>query len=643
MKKLLVLCVIIMNALAISAQTLISYGNNNISKAEFLRAYYKNKPSVDNKEKALRDYVTLFTNFKLKVEAARELRIDTLQQIKYDVENFRNQIIENYLSDAAGMNHLEEEAFSRSQKDIHVMHFFAPITTNETPADTMKAFMAIGEVYKKLRAGVNNYSEIAAQAAPVKQNDIGFITVFSVPYEYENIIYKTRVGEVSQPFRAKNGWHIFKVIETRPASGRWKVAQILFSFPPDADAATKAEVKRTADSVYTLLQKGMPFGEAARTFSNDKLTYLTDGEMPEFGSGKYTADFENEIFKLKNNGEFSQPFETSFGYHIVKRLGFSPIPTDAKDEAFRLDLKQKILQDSRINAERDKFATQVVSKTGFKRNLAVSEKDLFRFADSLMKNPSEAQTKNLPISNKTIATFSHAVVKGSDWLKFVRDYKANYEQYKGESNQVLWQKFITISAMDYYKKNLESFNEEFKFQMEEFKEGNMLFEIMERNVWNKAISDSAGLLKYYNANKEKYRWAESADILVFNCSNRKVAEDALTQLKNGKAWKEIASESNAAVQADSGRYELSQISGNNTIGTPKNNTYSPVTVNADSTAVFIKYLNTYPANEQRNFNDAKGLVINDYQNVLEQEWIEKLRTKYPVKVNETVFKKILSE
>lgn len=643
MKKGIVLSFLMGMLLSAKAQTFITYGKNSISKQEFLRAYNKNKPGTDAREKSIRDYVDLYTNFKLKVKAASELRIDTLQQIKYDVENFRNQIMENYLSDEAGMKMLENEAFERSQKDIHVLHFFYPVVPGANSSDSLKAFNGINQIYNNLKSGNSNYAEIVAAVPTAKQNDIGFITVFTLPYEYENIVYNTGVGEISKPYHSKNGWHIFKILEQRPAAGKWKIAQVLLSFPPAADAATKAAIKAKADSVYHLIQDGMPFGEAAKTFSNDKLTYLTDGEMQEFGAGKYSTDFENQIFALQKDGEISKPFETAFGYHIVKRLGFVPIPANKGDEAYQLELKQKILQDSRINIIREKFAKEIVEKTGFKKAASVSFPDLFRYADTLMKNPTEERANTLPVSKKTIATFAHGNVKGSEWLKFVREYKANYEQYKGETNQQLWDKFVTIASVDYYKKNLEYFNSDFKNQMDEFRDGNMLFEIMERKVWNKAIADTAGLIKYYNNHKEKYKWAASADVIVFNCSSQKIAEAAMEKLKAGKDWKSIALESNAAIQADSGRYELSQIAGNSTSITPVENSFSTVTTNADSSSIFVQYLKLYPAGLQRNFADAKGLVINDYQNVLEQNWLQQLKIKYPVKVNEVVLKQIISQ
>ena len=642
MKKFYVMFAVTLGAYGATAQTLITYGTGTISKNEFWRAYNKNKQVVTDKGKSVNEYVDLYTNFKLKVKAAQDLRLDTLQQIQYDLDNFRNQIMENYLSDDKGMKRLQEEAFERSQKDVHVIHFSVPVDEK----DTAKAAVTAKALYEELKTGKTNYAEIvktiSEKNGAAKQSDIGFITAFTVPYEYENIIYNTQPGSVSQPYRTKSSWHIFKVIEEKPDAGKWKIAQILFTFPPDADDAIKSALKKKADSVYNLLQNGASFDAAAKTYSDDKLTFLTGGELPEFNAGKFSYAFESEVFKLKKDGEISKPFVTNFGYHIVKRISQVPVVTNKSDETNQFELKQKVMADARINIEREKFAKEILTKTGFKTTSAVKEADLMRYADTLMKDMSVERTTSAPFSNKTIATFSdNTPVKGSEWLKFVRDYKSNYEQYKGETNQQLWDKFQTYTAVEYYKKHLENYNEDFKFQMQEFKEGNMLFEVMERNVWNKAIADVPGLQKYYAANKEKYKWAESADVLVFNCTAEKVAADAIAALKAGKNWKAIMEGSNAAIQADSGRYEIGQIIGAEAVKNPAAGSFSNIIKNIDGSVAFVQYLKNYPAGMQRNFEEARGLVINDYQNVLEQQWLQTLKAKYPVKVNQKVLDELL--
>ena len=639
MKKFYLLFAMAVCYASVHSQTVFTYGNNAVSKDEFLRAYNKNNSPVTDKEKSLREYLELYSNFNLKVKSAEELRLDTLPQIQYDIANFRRQVEENYMSDEKGSIKLMDEAFVRSQKDLHIVHFSITVPLG-SPVDSLKAYQQITAAYEALNAGGDTYQSIAEKNA-VKFGDIGFITVFSVPYEYENIIYALKPGQVSKVYRSKNAWHIFKLTEERKSIGKWKVSQILFTYPPDVSEEIKMATLKKADSVYKLLNDGADFTKIAKEYSDDKLTYMKGGEMPEFGTGKYDNEFEKEVFKLKADNDITKPFTTAYGVHIVKRIAFAPTPAEKENAGLQFELKQKLMQDDRINGAKESFAKAIVSLIGYKRSAAVKDADLYRYADSLTKSPSTADPDKFPISNKTIATFKNGSVKGSDWLKFARDYKGNAEQYKGESNAALWDKYVSYASLEYYKKHLEEYNADFSYQMKEFKEGNMLFEIMERNVWNKAATDTVGLLNHYNANKTKYKWAASADVLIFNGTNEKMANEAMEAVKKGKSWKEIAEGSEASIQADSGRYELSQITDPAATTTATGNTYSSIIKNSDGSATFVKYITVYPADQQRSFEEARGLVINDYQNVLEMKWLEALRKKYPVKINEAVVGQML--
>lgn len=625
------------------AQTLVHYGNNTISKEDFLRAYNKNKTLADDKEKAIREYVELYTNFKLKVKAAEEMRLDTLPQIQFDVNNFRQQIIENYLSNEKGIDKLVNEAFVRLQKDKHVLHFSAPVPAGARQEDTLKAYKAIHDLYNNLKNTSDDEKTVqAAQAAGtnIRRSDLGFITAFTVPYEYENIIYGLKNGEYSKPYRSKSSWHIFKLTEERPSIGRWRIAQILIAAPANSGEDVKTAAAQKAEKLYSQLINGDNFGNLAKEFSNDRTSSFNGGELPEFSTGTYNNDFEKQVFALKKDGDMSAPFQSEFGYHIIKRIGFRATPKDASDEVFMSDLRQKILKEPRINTEKEIFTKEIISKTGMKKTKEANEKELFRYADSLMKEPTEAKTKAFPISNKNILSFKAGASKGSEWLAYVRENRSG-EQATAATNKELWEKFMSNAAVNYYKSKLEEYNPDFKFQMQEFREGNMLFEIMERNVWSKASNDTTGLLKHYTDHRSDYKWAASADVLIFNCSSAKAADETLTALKKGKNWRTIANESSNNVQADSGRYELSQITGVNLANTPVKDTYTAIVTNVDGTATFVKYVTVYPAGQPRSFEDSRGLVINDYQQLLEQQWITDLRKKYPVKVNESLLKEIV--
>lgn len=643
MKKTSLFIALLLNVCISNAQTLFSYGNNLVGKEEFLRAFNKNKNPTDNKEKAIKEYLELYTRFKLKVQAAKDEKIDTLQQLEYDLQNFRGQIESGYLNDEKGVQKLLNEAFERSQKDIHLLHFYISISNKVNTQDSTKAYKALREVREELIKGKTDYDElvdeISEEIFKVKGTDLGYITALQIPYQFENIAYSLKPGEVSQVVRTKSGLHVFKNAEERKSIGRWRVAQILLAIPPDVSGDRLKKIEKLADSLYDELQKGADFSEMAKRYSNDKLTYLIGGEMPEFTTGKFEFPFEQKVFELKENGDITKPIFTGYGFHIVKRIQQSPTPTDqSADESFVYNLKQLLLQDNRIAITKTNFINDIKKKTNYKRNEAVKENALFQYADSVAENK---EVGNYPINNTTIFSFSKQQVKGSDWLNFVKDYKLNQDVYKGENNSELFEKYINTATTEYYRNHLEEYNPDFKYQLQEFRDGNMLFEIMERNVWSKATSDSLGLINFYNTKKSKYLWAESAEAIIVNAPNAIEIYPAIDSLSKGVNWRKLTDENQNKLQIDSGRFEISQLL------LPENTTIKegiitkPLINKPDNNASALKILKLYPAGQQRSFEDAKGLVINDYQEFLENQWIEELRKKYPVKVNETVLKSLL--
>jgi peptidyl-prolyl cis-trans isomerase SurA len=126
-----------------------------------------------------------------------------------------------------------------------------------TPVDTLKLYKAINETYDELKKGDTDYdkiiSEIKEKIAPVHGNDMGYITVFTLPYEFENIVYSLKPGQVSMPYRSKKSWHIFKNEDERPAVGKIKAAQILFAVPA-GNMSIRDRAKQLADSVYLSLK-----------------------------------------------------------------------------------------------------------------------------------------------------------------------------------------------------------------------------------------------------------------------------------------------------------------------------------------------------------------------------------------------------
>ncbi len=644
MKKLLLLIAFFSIPFFSFSQALFTYGNNIVTKDEFLKAYNKNKTAATDKEHALRDYLDLYIKFKLKVQAAKELRLDTLPALEADLQNFSSQIEDSYLKDNKEVDILTSEAYNRSKKDIHTSHFFVAINSKMPPVDTMKAYKAINETYDELKKGKTNYedliAEIKEEIAPVQGSDLGFITVFILPYEFENIVYSLKPGETSKPYRSKKGWHIFKNEGERPAVGKIKIAQILFAVPA-GNNVLRDRAKLLSDSVYKAIESGADFGELAKKYSDDKMTYMSGGIMPEFGVATYDGGFEKAAFSLKEDGDVSAPFQTEYGYHILKRISLSPIPADKNDEPFMYSLNQEVLNDSRIEIAKEKFLKEILNKTGYKKNSAISEPALWKMTDSFALSDKRINAGGLSDKSVLFSFNNNKKVTVGDWRQYAKRTKENSQPANPSSYSDLLKNYVAVTATENYRNRLQDFSPDFKYQLKEFKEGNMLFEIMERNVWSKASSDSSGLLEYYDKHKNNYKWELSADAILYSCANATIAKDAIEQVQNGRSWKDVMSENPPQIQADSGRYELAQIPVIDRTNFTEGLVTAPVTNNGDGTTVFAQVIKLYPADQQRSFEDARGLVINDYQTFLEQKWIEQLKKKYPVKVNEKTFHSLL--
>ena len=624
------------------SQTLFTYGTHKVSATEFLDAYNKNKTDTVDNPQALRDYLALYINFKLKVQAAKDMQLDTLPSLIADLQNFRDQVKGNYLTDENEVNRLVNEAFLRSQKDIHTVYFFLK---SDNIADSAKDKKLMNIVTEKLNSGHSD-SEILLKVnlttpGKIEKQDIGYITVFTLPYKFENIIYALKPGKASAPVSTKNGWYIFKNVGERNAVGKITVAQILFAVPEE-NGPQKNTAKKMADSVYHVLQQGGNFEILAKEYSDDRNTFMNGGLMPEFGTAKYNATFETQAFSLKKDGDISIPFETKFGFHILKRISAVPTPTSKADEANMHNLRQQVLDDSRNKIAREKFIREIIPVIGLKKQ-EVDKEQLWKFTDTALLKNKDINSEEVNKSTVLLTFNNDKKIRVGDWVLYLRNLNRNWGNEREKDYQQLFPGFINDFSIANYASRLENYNPAFKAQIDEFKEGNLLFEIMQRKVWGKASSDTVGLHQFYQQHHQKYLWYASADAIIFSCSTSELAKSIIAELKKGKSWREIVNDNPSTIQADSGRFELGQIPVVERTAFANGLITLPVINKNDGTAVFAKIIKMYPDNQQRTFEDARGLVINDYQNFLEQNWVDQLKKKYPVKVNEKLLQSLLTK
>ena len=626
-----------------SSQTLFTYGDYSADAKDFLRAFNKNNTATTaNKTQAMRDYLDLYISSRLKIREAYNRHYDTLPQIKTDIENLRSQIIENYLNDPELSDKLLKEAFQRSQKDIHAGHIFISFMNKVGVTDTAAAGKIINEVYEKLKKG-EDFFKLAQQystdpAAKTNKGDIGFVTVFTLAYEFENIVYTTAPGKFSAPYKSKIGYHIFKNLGERKALGKIKAAQILLAFPPGANDAYKKKTAKLADSLYQRLIKGDDIAKLASKFSNDYISAASKGMIPDFGVGQYDTQFEKIVFGLKN-GQISKPFLTSHGYHIVKRIGAVPVVTDPTNKTNMDALKSKLNASDRMQAAKNYVIERALKQIPIKK-YSYSDRELMILSDSLLDN--KHLTAPITITKHTpLFSIGDETYTAEDYITYAQTWRYRPDGTGAKPYQQVMDEFMHHQGEQYYRSHLEDFNPDFRTQMEEFKDGNLFFEIMQREIWGKAQNDTTALEAYYAQNKTRYNWKKSADAIVFFCSDEGSEKALYDQVKkNPPAWKTASDALAEKVVADSSRYELEQIPNAGTTSIQAGMITTPVKNKTDGSVSFAYVLKTYPTDMPRNYSEAKGLVINDYQVELEKQWVAELKKKYPVKIDEKVFQQI---
>jgi peptidyl-prolyl cis-trans isomerase SurA len=621
------------------AQNVFTYGKNAVSKAEFVRAFNKNPNTNSDKKKALKEYLDLYINFKLKVQAAYADGLDKDPTQQYELQNFKRQIADNIINEQANIKELVKEAFDRSQREIHLAQVFIEVPPN---GDTLAASKNIQAAYKYLK-DAKDFETIAAQyagdeATRQSKGDLGYISAFVLPYEFENIAFSLKPNTYSTPIKSKLGYHIFKNLGERKSRGTRRIAQILVAYPPNGSAQDKAVAEHKADSIYNLLKKGAAFDVLATTLSNDLSSSNNKGELPELTTGAYSPDFENVAFSLTKPGELSKPFQTSYGYHIIKLLEAKPAPTDFNNAETYALLQDKVTKDNRMELSKKQLIDKKLSIIRFKPG-AIKEKDLFIYTDSALQNPN-FHAKDIH-DKSVIFSFAKQNITAGDWTKFAK-VAPQLPNYKSKQDYPsLYPEYRRAMAEEYYRNHLEDYQPDFLKQVKEFEEANLLFGIMEKNVWGKANADTSGLLNYYNQHKSKYVWAASANAVIITCKTKELAEEIQTKLKeNPASWRQITESYETEVVADSGRFELSQLPViDRTIFTAGLFT-APVKNESEGTYTFNYVIDVFNEPGQRSFEDARGMVISDYQQVLEDKWIAGLKKKYPVVVNQAVFQTI---
>lgn len=627
---------------------LFSYGNDAVNKSEFVRVYEKHNAndSAQYSQKSVDEYLNLYTNFKLKVKEAEAMKLDTSESIRTQMDQYRKQLAQSFLQDKEITEGLIKEGYERLGKEIRVQHILINAAEEAAPTDTIVAYNKAMELYNQITKNKADFTDLAkknSQDPSVIENngDLGYITAFQTVYPFENAAYSTSKGSVSKPVRTKFGYHLVKVIDVRPARGKVQVAHILVKSNEKDAADKKADAKKRVENLYAEINKpGADFAGIAKTSSEDKETANKGGELPMFGSGRMFTEFEDAAFGLNNIGDVSKPIQTKIGWHIIKLLAKQPIGTY---DAMKNDIRRRVERDTRSRVSPVLFINRLKKDYSFTETTA--NKDAFVKQVNADINTGKWKADDLKNNTKTLfeLTMPDKTKKTTTVGDFATYCEINQIRAKsttpdGTANK-LYAMFVEESLKTAEESQLENKNPEFAQLMQEFRDGNLLYELMGTKVWNKAMQDTLGLKAFYETVKTKFMHPQrvEASIVTVKAADLKGMQKQLKKLDVAGVQKLKANAKNKDNTIETGMYEkgsnpiIDKVSWKEGIATP--------ITNADGTVTLVK-IHRVMAPMPKRLDEARGYVIADYQTELEKQWITELRTKYPVKVNEPVLRSL---
>ena len=613
----------------------MNVNGKDITLSEFEYMYNKNNQQQLSKQ-PLDKYMDMFTVYKLKVADAEAAGIDTTKNFIREFNGYKNELLNPFLIDTVALEDASKELYRRLKNNVKASHIM--ISRGNT-ANEDKAFAAKLDSIRTCILNGQSFEDLALKysidrSVQYNKGSMGFIIPGRFPLEFEDACYNTKIGEISPVFPTEYGYHIVKAYETKENEGEVLVEHILKLYPQKANItdAEKATVSAKMDSIYNLVINGANFEDLAKKESEDPGSAKEGGKLDWFGTGKMVPEFEEMSFKLKD-GEISKPFATRYGVHIIKKLGSKKMGSYADKHE---QMMQQVKAGVRGNVGYDSMIAKLKLKFKYMRNVSV-EKQLYSEVSAPNQFDSTFIAKHIN-DNSTIFT-----INGVDYpVSLVIESIKNYGRMSGEpaiksiSNKI--EEIATNIVIDCERDYVVNNNAEYRNLINEYRDGMLLFEISNQKVWNKGITDSEGLDKFYNEHKSDYKWespkykgyliqtANDSIAKLIKAKINTIGEDSIARTLRKEFKSDVKIERVLVSKGDNAMVDSEVFGGEKIKPEGKYKVY------------FVAKGKILPQPEE--LSDVRGLVVSDYQNYLEKIWVKELKSKYPVKINKKTLKKI---
>lgn len=613
-------------------EVLMRINDHNYSVSDFERVYAKNLDLLqDEKQKDLDNYMDLYILYQLKVQKAYALGLDEKESYQKEFATHRSELAEKYFTDEQRLESLIAEAFDRSHTEREASHILFRVNPYATPQDTLKAYQKAMDVYEKALSGMD-FGELAtaySEDPSAKQNKghLGYFTVFRMVYPFESAAFETPIGEVSAPIRSRFGYHVVKVTDEKPIRYYRSISLIRLQ---EADFSHSAQAQELINEAHAQLQQGKSIEEVGATFDNNSKQAFR--QIEKFYPGSLSVQgLDDKVYEM-DEGQYSQPFYDKGSWYIVQLDKILPFPT--YEESYD-NIRRRVISDTRAQILKEDLSQHLQEK--YKLNVETkalqSVKDLY--SNSTFND--DWQTPKLAAPQTTVATYDGGKFSAEQFADFLNSrlkMKANFNISETYLNNE-WEEFVAYHLKKTYDDNLEEMFPDFKHTVQEYREGLLLFDLMEQEIWTKAKQDTIAQQNYFKANAQQYIMPGKIVGALFEYSTKNEAENALKSYKKNNSYEKTVDKhqpekwfKGEISETDERLINSQNVRENNLQVFPINNKYA------------VLVIEDYIPARLPEWEEVKNRVAHDYQNIYEEQWNRDLRNNATIIVNQSAFEQL---
>jgi len=589
---------------------------------------------------AYQDFLSRYVDFRIKVLEARQAGYHTDESLVEEIGQYRTQLARPYLMERNVMEPLIREMYARRKEAVAASHILITVTLTASPADTLVAFTKIVAIRDSVLSG-SDFGMMAARhsmdpsakgepGAPGYHGSLGFFGGGRMVKQFEDQAFSTPVDSVSEVFRTNFGYHVLMVTDKMSMPGDRQLAHILIR-ARGASAADIADVDQRISRVGTRLSDGDDFEEIASELSDDQNSAQRGGDIGtlSFDAG-LPFQFRDAAFSIETIGEYTGPVTTPFGQHFIKYMGETAFGTYEEEyEAMK----------NRVNSMPRAAEAEKIFAAGLRANLEawVDSSLVERWvdtmtADSLYRMLATGDLESDVSSTIFLRLDSHELT-ASEFAEYFSSSRLPNVTGSRARIYAVADRYLDERAVSHEVELLEQRDSSFGKTMQDFRDGLILFTLMEDSIWTAASSDTLGMNEYYAAHSAEYQFVDRVRVISFSSETESQMVGFVETVRStgiDTALEQAASDSTYSIRTDTTyTFESTGSIYDEVLDMDEGGITDPVSFNRGFVVLFHAGID--PA-RQMTFREARSQVLNEYQGVVEATLIARLRQKYAVTV-----------